>query len=244
MENIITALQEDPKDPERIHVFIDGRHAIALALDVAAAERLSVGQPCPPERLEHLHHAQELNDIYEEALKFLSYRPRSEREVELRLRRKGYTPHQIESVMHKLRHRGYVDDRQFARWWVSNRMAFSPRGPRLLRSELRHKGVPAAIVDQVLAEQAELQHDLQQQATHMAAGHDMQAIEEPVQGTDLANALALARKRWRLYSDLDPQSARRRLSGFLARRGYDYETIDAVLRRMFAGQDEDEDAQG
>jgi regulatory protein len=241
--DIITALQADPHDPDRVHVFVDGRHAIVLALDVAASERLSVGQPCPPERLERLHRAQQLNDIYESALRFLSYRPRSAREVEVRLRKKGYSPDQIDAVMQRLRSRGYVDDREFARFWVSNRMAFSPRGPRLLRSELRHKGVPPEIVEEVLAEQAEAQDELERQAAHGAEDTDTDVTDvtdEPVRGTDLANALALARRRMHAYGGLDPHVARRRLSGFLARRGYDYETISDVLRRLFTSDDDEE----
>ena len=62
--------------------------------------------------------------------------------------------------------------------------------------------------------------------------------DEPAPGTDLANALALARKKWRTYSNLDPQTARRRLTGFLMRRGYDYETVDGVIRRLLLS-DED-----
>src|SRR5687767_7008390 len=99
MTDMITALNADPHDPNRIHVFIDGKHAIAVSLDVAAAERLTVGQECPPVRVERLHAAQELDEIYAGALNFLSYRPRSVREVEMRLRKKGHSPQQIEAVI-------------------------------------------------------------------------------------------------------------------------------------------------
>src|SRR6266540_3843325 len=127
MADTITALRADPSDDERVHVFIDGKHVIAVALDVAAAEKLAVGQTCPPERLERLRQAEELQGVYDSALNFLSYRPRSAREVELRLRKKGSSPEQIAAVMERLRQNRYVDDAEFARFWVSNRMAFSPR---------------------------------------------------------------------------------------------------------------------
>jgi len=219
-------------------VFVDGKHMLAVSLDVAAAERLTVGQPCPPERLQTLHAAQEMNDIMEKALTFLSYRPRSEREVQMRLRKKGYTPEQIEVVLTRLKKLGYVDDREFARFWVTNRMAFSPRGPRLLRSELRQKGVSPEVVDAILAESAETQVQLREQAEELAAGLDEEVDDEPVAGTDLANAIALARKRVRLVSNLEPQVARRRLSNFLARRGYDYPTIDAAVRKVLVPEEE------
>jgi regulatory protein len=238
VRDIITALNADPADPDKVHVFVDGKHAMAVTLDVAAEERLTVGQECPPERLERLHRAQELDDIYRRAIAFLSYRPRSAREVEQKMRRKGFQPEQISAVMDKLRERHYIDDRDFARFWVSNRMTFSPRGPRLLKSELRQKGVPADIADEVMQELVHDQAQLEQEAEEINEAHGI-TTDEPVAGTDLANALALARKRMRLLGTLDPQTARRRLTAFLARRGYTFDIIDQVWRRL-AAPDEDE----
>ncbi len=237
MQSTITALQADPMDPDKVHVFIDGKHAVAVSLNVAAQERLTVGQECPPERLERLYQAQELDEIYHKALAFLSYRPRSAREVEMRLRKKGYQPGQIAGVLEKLRTDKYVDDLEFARFWIGNRMAFSPRGPRLLRSELRQKGVPQEIVDEVMQQHEAEQKELAQEAEEavVESGEDG---DEPVAGTDLGNALALARKRMRQYNSLEPQAAKRRLSGFLMRRGYSYSTIDVVWRRLSSSEEE------
>jgi len=239
--DIITALQADPSDPDKVNLFIDGRHVMVVALDVAAAEKLSIGQPCPPDRLERLHQAEELQRVYESAMRFLSYRPRSEREVEMRLRKKSYAPEQISTVVDRLRKRGYLDDMEFARFWVSNRQSFSPRGPRLLRSELRQKGVSQEVVDAILQEQSEAQAEAVQNAEEVAAAWGHAAPDEPTPGTDLANALALARKKWRTYGTLDPQVARRRLTGFLMRRGYNYDIASSVLRRLLAPEEEEYD---
>jgi regulatory protein len=240
MRDIITALQADPSDPDKVHLFIDGKRIMTVAVDVAAAERLSIGQECPPARLERLHQAEELQRVYDSALRFLSYRPRSEREVELRLRKKGYAPEQIATILERLRQRGYLDDLEFARFWVGNRQSFSPRGPRLLRSELRQKGVSQEVVDAVLQEQSDAQAEAEQEAEEVAAAWGTSASDEPTAGSDLANALALARKKWRAYGSLDPQTARRRLTGFLMRRGYNYDTVDSVIRRLLRPAEDDE----
>jgi regulatory protein len=237
MADIITALQADPMDPDKVHVFIDGKHALSVSLDVAAAERLTVGQPCPPERLESLHAAQQQQAAYDAALNFLSYRPRSAREVELRLRKKQYTPEQIESAVARLRKQGLINDREFSRFWISNRQNFSPRGPRLLRSELRQKGVPQDVVDEMLAEYQEEQAERAEQDASIAAEHGL-TDNEPTPGSDEATALSLARKRMRLLSNLDPLTQKRRLSAFLARRGYGYDTIGSVLQRVLSADDE------
>jgi regulatory protein len=238
-QNVITALTADPMNPDKVHVFIDGKHALAVSLDVAAAERLTVGQACPPERIRRLESAQEEAQVYEFALNFLSYRPRSAREVEQRLRKKGITPEQIAAVMERLRKKGYVDDQAFARFWIGNRQTFSPRGPRLLRSELRQKGVPLDLVDAALSAYQEEQAEREEQSAQVAFDAGI-TDDEPAPGSDEATALALARKRMRVLSNLDPVTAKRRLSSFLARRGYGYDTIGPVLQRVLA-PDEDEE---
>jgi regulatory protein len=108
----------------------------------------------------------------------------------------------------------------------------------LLRSELRQKGVSSEIVDEVLAEHRDEQVEQAQQAAEVAAIYDIHD-NEPAPGSDEATALGLARKRVRLLSNLDPLTRKRRLSGFLARRGYDYPTIDSVLRRVLTDDDSD-----
>jgi regulatory protein len=236
----ITALNADPHDPNKVHIFVDGRHALVVSLDVAASERLVVGQPCPPGRLERIYAAEQQQQTYEVALNFLSYRPRSVREVEQRLRKKGYLPGQIEATIARLSKQGYVDDREFARFWISNRQTFSPRGPRLLRSELRQKGVSAEIVEEILAEHRVEQTERAEQAAEVASIYNLQE-DEPAPGTDEATALGLARKRMRLLSNLDPLIQKRRLSGFVARRGYGYDTIDAVMKRVLSPEAEETD---
>src|SRR5207237_2338701 len=137
---------------------------------------------------------EELQRVYESAIRFLSYRPRSAREVEMRLRKKGYSAETIATVLERLRQRGYVDDLEFARFWVGNRMTFSPRGPRLLRSELRQKGVPQDVVDAVMQEQGEAQEESQEKATEVAAPWGESEDDATAAGTDLANAVPRAPK--------------------------------------------------
>jgi regulatory protein len=80
------------------------------------------------------------------ALRFLTPRPRSEREVRRRLERGGCSAETIEAVLTRLREHGYIDDAAFARYWVDQRQTFRPRGARLLQAELRQHGVSTTLV--------------------------------------------------------------------------------------------------
>ena len=85
-------------------------------------------------------------------------------------------------------------------------------------------------------EQAEREEQSAQVANDAGISDD-----EPSPGSDEASALALARKRMRLLSNLDPVTAKRRLSSFLARRGYGYDVIGPVLHRVLPEEDEETD---
>ena len=78
---------------------------------------------------------------YERAMRFLSYRARSQAEVRRNLREAGVDETTVDAVLERLAQQGYVNDAEFARFWVENREQFRPRGTQALRQELRQKGV-------------------------------------------------------------------------------------------------------
>lgn len=83
------------------------------------------------------------------ALRFLSYRSRSEAEVRRRLAPR-YSPQITEAVITLLREQNYLDDLAFARQWRSGRERHRPRGRILLRQELMRHGVATEVIDQAL----------------------------------------------------------------------------------------------
>lgn len=189
----------------RVAVYLDGRRA--LVLTALEAARLRPGQILSDEEIERLCQRDRLEQVHEAALRFLGYRPRSEREVADHLRRKGFEPDLVAAEIERLRRAGLVDDRAFARFWVENRMAFRPRSRRALQVELRRKGIPPAIIQEVLQEAS---------------------------GDERALALRLARERARRLQGVDPQTFRRRLASYLSRRGFDPELVGEVLRALAA----------
>ena len=136
----------------------------------------------------------EIDRAHDRALGFLSFRPRSQREVAIYLRRKGYAETSVDAVLDRLTRAGLVNDAHFASYWVSNRTQFSPRGRRALQQELRQKGVGRDVI--------------------------ARALEEAV--PDLAQAVAAGRKKAASLFSLGPDEFRRRMIGFLARRGFTY----------------------
>ena len=210
----VTALRPTKRDPDRIAVDLDGSFAFALPAQLVADERVDVGDMLDVDRVTALLAADQASRATEAALVFLSYRPRSEKDVRDRLRRGGYELNAIEHAIGRLHEWRYLDDADFARRWVENRTAHRPRGRRLLQQELRHKGIDGEIARDVIDE-ADLD--------------------------EAGAAEALARRRLPSYAGDEPAAIRRRLGAYLARRGYGYDVIRTALDRALGEADDMDD---
>ncbi len=147
-------------------------------------------------------------DLFEKyyafSLKYLSYRPRSEKEIRDHLRRKKSPPEVIEHVIVKLNDQKFLDDESFARMWVESRNRSKPRSQRLLRMELRQKGIAAETIDRL-------------------------ATDNSRETTDLELAKKIVAKKLPKMRSLEKQALYRKLGGVLARRGFDWETIKQAI---------------
>lgn len=83
------------------------------------------------------------------AIRFISYRPRTEAEVRARLRR-HYPPQIIDSVVQELVDRSMLDDSQFARSWADSRNRLKPRSAFAIRRELAKKGIPSVQAEEAV----------------------------------------------------------------------------------------------
>ncbi|OGO50870.1 MAG: hypothetical protein A2148_07910 [Chloroflexi bacterium RBG_16_68_14] len=211
---IVTAVERQQRR-RRGNVFVDGRFALALGMELAAEHDLRPGRTLSPEELSALAEAEARRNALESALRLLSYRPRSERELGDRLARKGFGREVIAGTLSRLRELGYLDDAAFARFWTETRQAFRPRSRWLLAGELRRRGV-----SQEAAEGA------------TAAISDEQA------------AYQAAARRLRALRGLEYQQFRERLGRFLTSRGFSYavarRTIERCWAELGAGQAEGE----
>ena len=203
----VTALVAQKRNPNRVNVYLDGQFAFGLAAIEAA--RLHLGQDLGEADLARVQKADEVAVAHERALRYLSYRPRSEAEVRKHLadKRRPVAPEVIEEVVERLTRVGLLNDQAFAQYWRENRENFRPKGAAALRQELRQKGVPREAVDQALA------------------GMDEEGA-----------ALDVARARARRLGGLDKLAFKRRLAAYLGRRGYAYDVIMPVVERVWQEQ--------
>lgn len=209
----ITAIRTQRRDQERVSVFLDDAFAFGLDQQIILDQGLHTGQTLTEADTGDLIALDETARATAAALQFLGYRPRSEGEIQRRLHQRGFTAGAIEITIAKLREWRYVDDGDFAQRWIENRLEHRPRSARLLAQELRQKGVDAGTAAEAI---------------------DAAAIDE------VSGATALAADKLRKLSNLPEDVRTRRVTGFLARRGYGFSVIRAAMQELVRADDADD----
>ena len=176
----------------------------AFGLSRIVAAWLKVGQELEEAKIERLQVEEARERAFQQAMLFLSYRARSESEIRQNLRKHEIPEEVIEQTLERLRQDGLANDGQFARAWVENRSVFRPRSRRMLAMELKQKGL------------------------------EEEAVASALQDVnDEALAYEAAQKRAPRFKDLEWIEFRRKLSEFLARRGFPYSVIAPVTTRIW-----------
>ncbi len=196
---IITGIEQQKKNPYRVNIYLDGQFAFGLYK--AVAFHLKVGDVLDEKDIQALGQEDTTEEAYQKALKLLNYRPRTEHEMRSRLEGYGFSKPIVDSVIATLLEKNYLNDQQFADAWIENRTTFRPRGKRLLRMELMKKHVNEEEIQTALA----------------ALPEEGQLVREA------------AKKYCSRLKGLDERIFKKRLYGFLVRRGFSYDDIKPVL---------------
>jgi regulatory protein len=206
MDRVITAIRIQKRNPQRVSIDLDGEFAFGLSRIVAAW--MKVGDCVSEEKVNQLK-AQDTNEsAYQAALRLLNRRLKTESELKKGLEKKGFLPDQVEQILLRLRSENLLDDNRFSKSWIESRTHFHPRSKRLIKYELRNKGIADQLIDDALAD---------------SASED-----------DLAYLAASSYAR-RLV-DLDWKTYKIRLCAYLARRGFSYNTSIPVVTKIWEEQ--------
>lgn len=176
----------------------------AFGLERITAAWLRVGQELEEGKIRQLQAEDARERALQQALLFLSYRARSESEIRRNLQKHEIPEAVIEETLERLRRDGLANDGQFARTWVENRSTFRPRSRRMMALELRQKG-------------------LDDEASRSA----LASVD------DEALAYEAASKRAGRFKGLEWNEFRKKLSDFLARRGFPYPVIVSAVTRVW-----------
>jgi regulatory protein len=203
----IASMDSAGRGGRRVEITLESGTTYLVDANVAYDAGIAPGIALEQAEVQALLDADDLLAAKGVATRQLSYRPRSVTELRQTLAQRGFGQAIIDQVIERFTELGYLDDADFARRWVANREQLAPRGTRLLKQELRQKGIGADLADEVIAD-ADLD--------------------------ELDSAIRIAERRLPKMAGLDRDTQRRRLAGYLERRGFSHEVVRKVDRTVFS----------
>jgi len=203
----------------RVRIHLDnGSEPLEVTLEALERGRLGVGDELASNRRHHLLDADANIRVREAALNLLSYRARTRQELRRRLRQKGFHSARVGACLDLLEEKGFLDDAAVAAAFVRDRLRHRPRGRARLSSELRGKGVTADVVSRTIDRVFE-DEEVDDQTLARRVTEGWVARQSPdVLAALSSDGRSPARDR-----------ARRRLHGYLARRGFRGQTLSQAI---------------
>jgi regulatory protein len=146
---------------------------------------------------------------YEYALDLLAARAYTVRNLRRKLVQKEFAADEVDRAIARLVESGLLDDRKYAAGYARQKIVVGGSSVRRVRQELAKKGIDAESVGESI---------------------DALLEEEPVDQEAAIERMAV--KKLRSMGDLDGVVKRRRVFGYLARKGYEIDDINRVLARI------------
>jgi regulatory protein len=199
----ITAITVQKRNPDRVNIYLDGEYGLSLSRLVAAW--LEPGKVLNQQQIDELVEGDTKEKVLQSALKLVDFRSRTERELKDKLSKKGFDQEKIEGVLVKLRESRIVQDDRFAESWVENRNNFHPRSQRLIKYELKNKGITEEVIEEALKNSAD----------------------------DEALAYNAAIKMRNRYSGFDWQVFQKKISAYLLRKGFSYDVVSSTVKKVW-----------
>ncbi len=201
-DQIITALEPQKNNPERINVYVDHEFAFGISRFVGAW--LKRGERLDESRIQALLKSDLHEKALQKALHFIAYQARTEKEIREKLAKNDFSTDVIDQVLTELSEKGYLNDDRFARDWVESRAASKPRSRRFFSYELKRKGLSETAINQ--------------------------ALEAAPEDSELAFALGC--KYLKRFENLDNEQFQKKMQGVLARRAFSYEIIRQTISQL------------
>jgi len=206
---IITKIKRIRGKRAQYSVYLDGSPAMELSDWTIGKFGLCTGDDLDERTIDTLKTTESETRAKNIAINYLSYRPRSSKEVITHLTKKGFKSECAESITRHLQSIKMIDDNQFARAFVRDRLKKKPTGQALLRRQLLVKGISSSMADRILAGLISPQS---QQASAL------QAAKRKIQLTQ------------HLKTKIDAEKRKKRILDFLLRRGFSYEIALKTVR--------------
>lgn len=204
----ITRITTQKKHKDRYALFQGDSFLTGVSQEILLKYSLHTGSILSEKEFNRLKKEERLIAIREQALRYLSRRAHSTKELTLKLQQKGYALKSIETVTADLQKKGYLNDVEFARMFLREELRLKRTGPLLIKNKLMIKGISLETIEKILVEM-----------------YDTRLQYE--------NCRTLAAKKLNTLQALPIEKQKQRVTGFLRQKGFGWEICRQVYEVLF-----------
>lgn len=201
----ITKLEIQKRNSNRVSIYIDDKYAFGVHRDIVYKFNLEKGKFVDKDFIEKIVKTEEQKKANDYAIRILSYRSRSQKEINDKMKQKGYDGEVINETIRWLKEYNLINDTDFAKEYTKAKA--KKYGQSRIKMELARKGVGEDIISDILND--ELNYEKQYEA-----------------------ALEQAKKKIKAYKGEEKQAVYRKLGSYLQRRGFSYDIVSKILREL------------
>lgn len=210
----VTKIQAQ-KRKGRYNVFLDGQYAFPVAETTLIEFRLMNGVELTDGQIKEIKDRENINKAYGDAVNYLSYQLRTEKEIKDYLYKKEYHRDAVDDVIARLEKLHYLDDENYAKSFINTQLRTTANGPKIIEQKLHQKGVPDNVIQDKLFE-----------------------IDED---TLIENATEFAKKQARKQKQASFSQMLTKIKQGLYQKGYNNEIIEEALKDLELEPDEDDE---
>ncbi len=188
-----------------VQMDLDNSEKLKISYDAYTMYKISSGITLSTECYIELYEESKKFECMEKAFNQLAVRGRSVDELRQYLKKKNFSEKHIEETLDYMKQKGYLNDFDFSMSFVKGKMKSGKSGKDIIVRDLYRKGIGRKIIDKVIKE----------------SGADI---------PDEDTLYELAMKKYK--SVKDKENSFMKVSNFLRGRGFDYESINRILRRI------------
>lgn len=214
---LISSISYQQRDKLRASVFVAGEFAFGINVATIENFRLRKGDELTNALLEELRTFDDAVSAKRIASKYLNSRRRSEKEVVTKLKGEGFDPEIIEPVIAGLRNYGLINDEEFARAFIHDKLISKASSRRELEMLLSKKGIAKPLIQSILSDMTEV-------------------------GDEEDRAMKAAQKKWDSLLRREPDARKRnqKLYAFLGSRGFSGSIIKRIVTKLSSSDTDEE----
>ncbi|RBP36162.1 RecX family transcriptional regulator [Garciella nitratireducens] len=146
---IVTKMIKQKKNKEYYNIYIDGEYSFSMHEELVILYEMKKGKYIDIEKMSEIIYEDNKKRAFNRALHYLSYRRRTQWEIEEYLKKKGFNEKIVELTIEKLKYYNLIDDEDYIKSYIAQKKSGNPIGRKKLLFDLEKKGIDNCLFDQI-----------------------------------------------------------------------------------------------